>query len=129
MATRKPKIKLTKFDPANYLKTEKDMALYLDACIQEGGDDAAFITAALGDIARARGMSASRRKDQNDARGPLQGAGQERQPVIRSSSQDHPCHGAGVPRLHRSGDAIWCDAPCPAARGQSRPFPFPPVQQ
>ena len=57
MATRKPKIKLTKFDPANYLKTEKDMALFLDACIQEGGDDAAFITAALGDIARARGMS------------------------------------------------------------------------
>lgn len=57
MATRKPKIKLTKLDPANYLRTEKDMALYLDACIQEGGDDPAFITAALGDIARARGMS------------------------------------------------------------------------
>lgn len=56
MATRKPKIKLRKFDPASYLKTEKDMALYLDACLQEGGDDPAFITAALGDIARARGM-------------------------------------------------------------------------
>jgi probable addiction module antidote protein len=51
------KPKLRKFDAANYLKTEKDMALYLDACLKEGGDDPAFITAALGDIARARGMS------------------------------------------------------------------------
>lgn len=57
MAARKTEIKLTKFDPANYLKTEKEMALYLDACLQEGGDDPAFITAALGDVARARGMS------------------------------------------------------------------------
>ena len=51
------KPKLRKLDAANYLKTEKDMALYLDACLKEGGDDPAFITAALGDIARARGMS------------------------------------------------------------------------
>jgi probable addiction module antidote protein len=51
------KHKLRKFDPANYLKSDKDIALYLDACLQEGGDDPAFITAALGDIARARGMS------------------------------------------------------------------------
>ena len=34
------------------------MAGYLNACLQEGGDDPAFIMAALGDIARARGMSA-----------------------------------------------------------------------
>jgi len=57
MAKRKTSIKLTKFDPATYLKTGKDMALYLDTCLKEGGDDPAFITAALGDIARARGMS------------------------------------------------------------------------
>lgn len=57
MAKRKPKIKLTKFDAAEYLKTEEDMAGFLDACLQEGGDDPAFITAALGTIARARGMS------------------------------------------------------------------------
>lgn len=57
MAKRKTKIKLTKFDVVDYLKSEKDMALYLDACLQEGGDDPAFIAAALGDIARARGVS------------------------------------------------------------------------
>jgi probable addiction module antidote protein len=33
------------------------MALYLDACIAESDGDAAFIAKALGDIARAKGMS------------------------------------------------------------------------
>ena len=45
------------YDVVDYLKTEKDMALYLEACFDEAGDDAAFIAAALGDIARAKGMS------------------------------------------------------------------------
>jgi probable addiction module antidote protein len=57
MAKRKTAIKLTKFDPVEYLKTEEDMALYLDACLKEGGDDPAFIAAALGNVARARGIS------------------------------------------------------------------------
>ncbi|SPD74804.1 conserved hypothetical protein [uncultured Desulfobacterium sp.] len=33
------------------------MLMYLEACIEEAGDDAAFIAKALGNIARARGMS------------------------------------------------------------------------
>ncbi|MNR48402.1 helix-turn-helix protein [compost metagenome] len=33
------------------------MALYLEACIEEAGDDAAFIAKALGTIARAKGMT------------------------------------------------------------------------
>ncbi|SOE51040.1 FIG045511: hypothetical antitoxin (to FIG022160: hypothetical toxin) [plant metagenome] len=33
------------------------MALYLDACIEESDGDAAFIAKALGDVARAQGMS------------------------------------------------------------------------
>lgn len=51
------KVRLRKFDPANYPRSEKDLALYLDACLKEGGDDPAFIAAALGDIARVRGIS------------------------------------------------------------------------
>jgi probable addiction module antidote protein len=47
----------TPYDTADYLKTEEEMALYLDACFEEAGDDPAFIAAALGDIARARGMT------------------------------------------------------------------------
>lgn len=50
-------LKLRKWDSAEYLKTEEDMVLYLEACLEEAGDDAAFISKALGTIARARGMS------------------------------------------------------------------------
>ncbi|WP_271410734.1 addiction module antidote protein [Pseudomonas sp. Q1-7] len=50
-------VKLRKWDSAEYLKTDEDMALYLEACIEEAGDDAAFIVRALGTIARARGMT------------------------------------------------------------------------
>lgn len=45
------------YDVADYLTTEEDMAAYLEACFEEAGDDAAMIAAALGDIARAKGMS------------------------------------------------------------------------
>ena len=47
----------TPYDTAEYLKTDEDMALYLEACFEEAGDDAALIAKALGNIARARGMS------------------------------------------------------------------------
>ena len=50
-------LKLRKWDSVEHLKTEEDMKLYLDACMEEAGDDAAFIAKALGTIARARGMS------------------------------------------------------------------------
>lgn len=50
-------VKLRKWDSAEHLKTPEDMALYLEACLQEAGDDAAFIAKALGNIARAKGMS------------------------------------------------------------------------
>lgn len=50
-------IKLRKWDSAEHLKTEEDMALYLEACFEEAGDDAAFIAKALGNIARAKGMA------------------------------------------------------------------------
>jgi probable addiction module antidote protein len=50
-------IKLRKWDTVEYLKTEEDRVMYLQACMDEAGDDAAFIAAAIGDIARAKGMS------------------------------------------------------------------------
>ena len=39
------------------LKTDEDIFLFLEACFDEAGDDAAFIAAALGEVARARGMA------------------------------------------------------------------------
>jgi len=50
-------IKLRKWDSAEHLQTDEDMALYLEACLEEAGDDAAFIAKALGTIARAKGMT------------------------------------------------------------------------
>ncbi|MBU1426281.1 MAG: putative addiction module antidote protein [Gammaproteobacteria bacterium] len=51
------KIKLKKWDSAEHLKTDEDMVQYLEACLDEAGDDAAFIAKALGNIARAKGMT------------------------------------------------------------------------
>jgi len=45
------------YDVAEHLRTPKEMALYLQACIDESNGDAAFIARALGDIARAKGMA------------------------------------------------------------------------
>jgi probable addiction module antidote protein len=49
------KIKTRPWDAAEHLKTEDDMAAYLEAALGDG--DPALIAAALGDIARAKGMS------------------------------------------------------------------------
>jgi probable addiction module antidote protein len=47
----------TKYDVAEHLRTPEEMAAYLEACIEEANGDAAFIAKALGDIARAKGMT------------------------------------------------------------------------
>jgi len=47
----------TRYDVAEHLRTPEEMAAYLEACLDEANGDAAFIAKALGDIARAKGMS------------------------------------------------------------------------
>jgi probable addiction module antidote protein len=47
----------SRFDVAEHLRTPKEMAAYLEASLEEANGDAAFIAKALGDIARAKGMS------------------------------------------------------------------------
>ena len=51
------KITFSKWDVADHLRSEADIVAYFEACLEEAGDDPSFIAAALGDIARARGMS------------------------------------------------------------------------
>jgi probable addiction module antidote protein len=53
----KSRTKATAYDVTEYLQTPQDMAAYLDAWLAEAPDDAAGIARALGDIARARGMT------------------------------------------------------------------------
>lgn len=50
-------VKFSRYDTADYLKTEEDISLYLEAVLEEAGDDPAFIVKALGTVARARNMS------------------------------------------------------------------------
>jgi probable addiction module antidote protein len=55
---KKKKVKiseLSNFDIADYLKTDKDIAEYLTVVLEDG--DPALFVAAIGDIARAKGMS------------------------------------------------------------------------
>ena len=54
------KTKTRRWDASDYLKSEKDMVAYLEAALELG--DPAMFTAALGDIARAKGMSEVARK-------------------------------------------------------------------
>ena len=51
------KAKTSRYDVAEHLQTPREMAAYLEACLEQAGGDAAFIAKALGDIARARGMT------------------------------------------------------------------------
>jgi probable addiction module antidote protein len=45
------------YEVAEFLETPEEMAAYLEACIEESEGDAAFIAKALGDIARAKGLT------------------------------------------------------------------------
>lgn len=56
------KTKTTRYDVAEHLRTPEDMAAYLEASLDEADGDAAFVAKALGDIARAQGMSRVARK-------------------------------------------------------------------
>ena len=49
--------KTAPYDVAEFLETPEEMAAYLEASIQEADGDTAFIAKALGDIARAKGMT------------------------------------------------------------------------
>lgn len=56
------KIKTSRYDVAEHLRTSEEMAAYLEACLEEADGDAAFIAKALGDIVRAK----SSQKDISD---------------------------------------------------------------
>jgi probable addiction module antidote protein len=50
-------VTLKKWDVIDHLDTDEDMAAYFDACLDEDPGDGSLIRAALGDIARAKGMT------------------------------------------------------------------------
>jgi probable addiction module antidote protein len=57
VAKKARKTRTISYDVAEQLRTPEEMAAYLDAWLTEAPDDAAGIARALGDIARAKGMT------------------------------------------------------------------------
>lgn len=55
MTKHREKLKTSRWDMADHIKTEKDVIAYLDAALEDG--DPALIAAVLGDIARSKGMA------------------------------------------------------------------------
>lgn len=47
----------SRYDTADYLSSEEEIIAYLEAAMEEGGDDSVYIARALGVVARARNMS------------------------------------------------------------------------
>ena len=83
------------YDVAEHLRTPEEMAAYLEACLEEANGDAAFIAKALGDIARAKGMTQVAR-DAGLSRESLYKAlsgerspGFDHQPLQRSDGDGH----------------------------------------
>ena len=74
---RTKRVKTSRFDVADYLSTAEDRAAYLEACAEEAPGDVAFLAKALGDVARARGMTRVARE-----------AGVTRESLYRSLSAD-----------------------------------------
>lgn len=48
----------TPWDVQDQLKTPEDCAAFVQAVVEEAGDDTAFIVKALGEVAKAKGMAA-----------------------------------------------------------------------
>jgi probable addiction module antidote protein len=48
---------ITDWDSAEHLKTDDEIQAYLEACLEEAGDDPAFLLQGLGVVARAKNMS------------------------------------------------------------------------
>ncbi|HEY6981026.1 addiction module antidote protein, partial [Reyranella sp.] len=55
--TKKARTTFSRYDSAEYLKDEEDIAAFLDVVMEEGAADPAYVTHALGVVARARNMS------------------------------------------------------------------------
>jgi probable addiction module antidote protein len=85
------KTKTVPYDVAGQLRTPEEMAAYLDAWLAEAPDDAAGIARALGDIARAKGMSQVARD-----------AGLSRESLYKALSEDGNPSFATVPKVARA---------------------------
>ena len=83
------------FEPSNYLNSVEDVAAYLEATIEEDGDDSAAIKRALGNIARSQNFSEIARQAGMSREGLYAIRGWKSKPY--HDSQGLSCAGAQAP--------------------------------
>jgi len=97
-------VKLTRWDSAEHLKDDDDIQAYLDAVLEEGGDDPIHIIHALGVIARAKNMSQLARE-----------AGMSREGLYKALSEEGNPTFATVAKIAKAlGVANQFPSRCPA---------------
>lgn len=94
------KTQTTPYDVAEHLRTPEEMAAYLDAWLEEAPDDVSGIAKALGDIARAKGMTQV-----------ALDAGLSRESLYRALSADGNPSFATVLKV---GRALWASSSTPS---------------
>ena len=84
-------VKFSRYDTADYLKTEDDIAAYIEAVMEEGGDDPAYVARALGVVARARMLTQL-----------ANNAGMSRRELIGALTADPPADAATAAKIARA---------------------------
>ena len=74
--------KFSKYNPVDYLKTERDIKGYLLAAFEDGNPE--IITAAIGDVARACGISKLARNQGVDRAGLYRALSKKGNPLFRT---------------------------------------------
>ena len=113
-------LKTTRWDSARHLDTEEERASYLDACLEEAGDDAGFVAHALGVVARSRNMSQLARDTGLTREGLYKALSEEGNPSFGTVLKVMGALGYrfSVVREARAGDAAK-----PTAKPTARPAP------
>lgn len=75
------------YDAAEFLETDEDIIAYLNAALDDG--DPALISAALGDIARAHGMTQLAKETGITRDGLLQSTLSNRKSIFQHGSKGH----------------------------------------
>ncbi len=89
--------KTTRFETAEHRRAPEKMAAHLEACLEESNGDAAFVAKALGDIAKAKGMTQVAR-DAGQSREPVQGSVGQTYTPVRHPSESSTCPRDGASR-------------------------------
>ena len=97
------KLKTRRWDAAEHLDTDEDMAAYLEAALEEG--DPALIGAALGDIARAKGMTQIARDTGLGRESLYKALSPDGNPEFATILNGDQCLGTQTPRINHTGIA------------------------